>query len=139
MPPEIIDLTGSPPPPSRSSEGPRILNFAAANSSEQVQYGNLNAMHLWPNPNPNLPYTNQQQASVWPASMHIYDPSQAVTSFQPNMHGDQVATVLEPVPEASAFLFPHGTRLRDWTPREHEFVSFNLNLIKFISALTLSF
>lgn len=121
---EIIDLTGSPtptPPPPRSSVAPTMLDFGSGSGPVMPSCAN--------NFNPNLRYANLQQ-TLWQASGQTYHPSQmTAATFQPTMHGaQQIATVLEPVPDSNAVLFPNGTRFREpWTPKEHELVSFKLD------------
>ncbi|TKY73938.1 Transcription factor DIVARICATA [Spatholobus suberectus] len=123
---EIIDLSNSPPSSPRSSNNAaRILNFDSVsigkNQFEQVP------ISLMACPNPNLYHTNQPQTTLWPVSGHINEPFQFAT-FQPSMQ--RVVTVLEPIPESNAYLFPNGARLKEpWTHREHEL--FLMGLIKY--------
>ncbi|KAK7360359.1 hypothetical protein VNO77_02346 [Canavalia gladiata] len=122
---EIIDLTKSPPSPPRTSNTPRILNFDVV-SGGKIQF-EKSPISFGACENSNLRHTNQQQTNLWPTSAPTCEPTQIVNSFQPNMHAERVATVLEPLPE---YRFPHGTGLKEpWTQREHEL--FLMGLIKY--------
>lgn len=129
---EIIDLTNSPP----SSPSKSLNESVTLTSNKRIQFEHA-PLPIMADTNPNLSQTNQQQTTLCPIPRQTYGPSQIVNRFPSVMQGGDV-TILDPITGSNTNLVSHGARLKEpclyesWTQGEHEFVSFNLNLINFI-------
>jgi len=143
MRPQNIDhnLHISPP---RSNEPP-----ITPNSNRQIQFEQAPIPLIMAVTNPIHGQTHQQQTTWYMILRMSLDPSQNVTRFQLTMP-DGVHAVLQPVPEiphrarlnepltqreyelineSNRQVIPRGIWLNEsWTQRQHQFVSFNLNL-----------
>ncbi|KAL1370668.1 hypothetical protein HN51_000904 [Arachis hypogaea] len=106
MPPEIIDLTegeASPPPPSRFSDGPTILNFAVVDP----------VLSDFQN--------HATTTSVWPSSMHIYDPSANPSHYHyQGSNNNSSSFFFQPYMHAHHHHHQPDCLTANWTLRDHE-------------------
>nr|QSD99552.1 MYB family transcription factor [Melilotus albus] len=108
---EIIDLTNTPDSPPSSpislSNVPTILNFGPISTN--------------PNLHQHIHHHNHQTTLLVPPPPGFETPQIATSWPQPNMHHNQVTTVLKPLSEPNTFQFSYGARPRvPWTQLEHD-------------------
>ncbi|QHN80321.1 hypothetical protein HN51_057212 [Arachis hypogaea] len=112
VPPEIIDLTegaASPPPPSRFSDGPTILNFAVVDPVLSDFQNHVTT------------------TSVWPPSMHIYDPSANPSYYHyQGSNNNSSSFFFQPYMHAHHHHQP-DCLTADWTLRDHELFMMGLS------------